>query len=207
MSTPPVVRGPGPGGPDRTAGDSAMNHRDTPGEVTAAAALARRAERLTLERCYRTRLACVWVLWTSPAGLESWWGPRGFSTHVEHLDLRPGGEWRYALAADTPAAARFMRRLGLPRTLRVCATYTEVLRPRRLRYTQRVDFIPGVRPYESAVLLELHATADEVLMAVTLDAVQPWAGRARHGWDGQLGRLARRLAPRAAQNACDTPTK
>ncbi|HEY7964080.1 MAG TPA: SRPBCC domain-containing protein [Steroidobacteraceae bacterium] len=190
-----------------------MTDRDTPAQAAAAAtlrtALAPRGERLTLERCYRARLPCVWVLWTSPAGLESWWGPRGFSIHVEHLDLRSGGEWRYVLAASTPAAVRLMRRTGLPRTLRVCATYTEVLRPRRLRYTQRVDFIPGVRPYESAVLLELHATADEVLMAVTFDAVRaaPWAGRARHGWDSQLGRLARRLAPRAAQNACETPTK
>jgi len=47
------------------------------------------------------------------------------------------------------------------------------------------------------------------LMAVTFDAVRAasWASRARHGWDSQLGRLARRLAPRAAQNACETPTK
>lgn len=122
-----------------------MTDRDTPAQAAAAAtlrtALAPRGERLTLERCYRARLPCVWVLWTSPAGLESWWGPRGFSIHVEHLDLRSGGEWRYVLAASTPAAVRLMRRTGLPRTLRVCATYTEVLRPRRLRYTQRVDFI------------------------------------------------------------------
>lgn len=186
-----------------------MTQRDTSGEAAAAAALrtalAPRGERLTLERRYRARLACVWVLWTSPAGLESWWGPRGFSTHVEHLALRPGGEWRYAIAANTPAAVRLMRRAGLPGTLRVCATYTEVLRPRRLRYTQRVDFIPGVRPYESAVLLELHAAADEVLMAVTLDDA-PWP-RAWHGWEGRLGRLARRLAPQPVQNACETPTK
>ena len=53
-------------------------------------------------------------------------------------------------------------------------------------------------------MLEPHATADEVLMAVTFDVVLTvrWAGRARHGWDSQLGRLALRLAPRAAQNAC-----
>ena len=185
-----------------------MAHHDTSAGALRSA-LAPRGERFTLERCYRARLACVWVLWTSPAGLESWWGPRGFCTHVEHLDLRPGGDWRYAIVASTPAAVRLMRRAGLPRTLRVCATYTEVLRPRRLRYTQRVDFIPGVRPYESAVLLELHAAADEVLMAVTLDALHDalWLQRARHAWEDQLARLARRLVPRAAQNACVAPRK
>ena len=190
-----------------------MTHRDTSAQAAPAAALhtalAPRGERLTLERHYRARLACVWVLWTSPAALESWWGPRGFCTHVEHLDLRPGGDWRYALAASTPAALRLMRRAGLPPVLRVRATYTEVLRPRRLRYTQRIDFVPGVRAYESAVLLELHATPNEVLMAVTLDAMHDalWLQRARHAWESQLARLARRLAPRAAQNACVTPKK
>jgi len=190
-----------------------MTHRDTSAQAAAAgalrAALAPCGERVTLERRYRARLACVWVLWTSPAGLESWWGPRGFRTRVEHLDLRPGGDWRYALAARTPAAARLMRAAGLPPTLRMRATYTEVLRPRRLRYTQRIDFVPGVRPYESAVLLELHATGDEVLMAVTLDALHDalWLQRARHAWEDQLARLARRLAPRGAQNACENPTK
>jgi hypothetical protein len=30
----------------------------------------------------------VWRFWTSAAGLESWWGPDGFTSHVAALDVR-----------------------------------------------------------------------------------------------------------------------
>jgi len=151
---------------------------------------------LTLERSYRARLACVWVLWTTPAGLESWWGPEGFSARIEHLDLRPGGEWRYTISAATPAAAALLRRAHMPPTTRVRANYTEVSRHRRIRYTNLVDFIPGVPSYELAVLIELHATGDEVLLVLSFDAMhdESWTQRARAGWESQLGRLALRLA-------------
>lgn len=150
---------------------------------------------LTFERRYRARLACVWVLWTNARGLESWWGPRGFVTHVEQLDPRPGGEWRSSLTATAPAMIDLVHQLGLPLTTRVCATYTEVLRQRRIRYTNRVDFIPDVEPYEVAVTLELHVAAEELLMVVTHDAMhnETWTRLWQQLWVSRLARLARRI--------------
>ena len=150
---------------------------------------------LTLERSYRARLACVWVLCTNARGLESWWGPEGFITRVEHVDPRPGGEWRFSLTADAPAMVELTHRLGLPVTTRVCATYTEVMRQRRIRYTNRVDFIPGVEPYEVGVVLEMHVAAEDLLVVVTLDAMHDgtWTRLWQQLWVSQLARLARRL--------------
>src|ERR1700735_1129661 len=37
-----------------------------------------------------------WKALTEPAHLNQWWGPKGFTTRVESLDLRPGGVFRYS---------------------------------------------------------------------------------------------------------------
>ena len=58
--------------------------------------------RITLERTYKASLQDVWDLWTTKEGIESWWGPDGFSVKVRKLDLRPGGELHYALTATAP---------------------------------------------------------------------------------------------------------
>jgi uncharacterized protein YndB with AHSA1/START domain len=42
----------------------------------------------TLQRTYPTTPARIWERWTTPAGIESWWAPDGFSVEVCELDLR-----------------------------------------------------------------------------------------------------------------------
>lgn len=39
----------------------------------------------------------VWDVWTRPEHVANWWGPRGFTTTVTEMDLRPGGKWRYVM--------------------------------------------------------------------------------------------------------------
>jgi len=36
----------------------------------------------------------VWEAWTNAKHVVNWWGPRGFTTTIEVMDVRPGGEWR-----------------------------------------------------------------------------------------------------------------
>lgn len=154
---------------------------------------------VVLERRLRAPPEEVWRALTTKAGLEPWWGPQGFTTRVHKIDLRAGGEWRYAMTATDPATVEFMRRAGMPLTHEVTATYTEVVPRQLLRYTNRIDFVPGVAPYESAALIELHAEAAQVRLVVTLDAMHDelWTARAREGWESQLGRLARCVASAA----------
>ncbi len=35
----------------------------------------------------------VWKALTESGRIEKWWGPRGFSTRTEKMDVRPGGSW------------------------------------------------------------------------------------------------------------------
>lgn len=39
----------------------------------------------------------VFAAFTDPEILPRWWGPAGFSCTTEAIDLRPGGEWRFAM--------------------------------------------------------------------------------------------------------------
>jgi uncharacterized protein YndB with AHSA1/START domain len=45
--------------------------------------------RFSIERTYPASIDEAWMLWTTKAGIESWWGPEGFNVTVTSLDLRP----------------------------------------------------------------------------------------------------------------------
>ncbi len=150
---------------------------------------------ITLERIYQASVEEVWDLWTTKDGLESWWGPEGFSIKVRTLDLRPGGLWEYAMIATAPEQVEFMKRAGMPRSTEQRVTYTEVVSQQRLAYQSLVDFVPGVEPYAVAGLVELRPIGSGVRMVVTLDAMhdERWTEMARMGWESQLGKLAKAL--------------
>jgi len=54
----------------------------------------------------------VWKAWTEPEHVSKWWGPDGFSTTIETMDVRPGGEWIQTLrgpdGAVYPNHSRFI---------------------------------------------------------------------------------------------------
>lgn len=154
---------------------------------------------VTMERTFQASIEEVWELWTTAAGIESWWGPDGFSVKVRTLELRPGGRLLYDMTATAAPQVEFMKRAGMPLTTAATITFTEVTPPRRLAYLHRADFIPGVEPYDVAYLVELDATPRGVRMVLTFEAMhdETWTQRAAMGWESELGRLERVIAARA----------
>jgi uncharacterized protein YndB with AHSA1/START domain len=152
-------------------------------------------ERITIERSYRARIEDVWALWTTKDGIESWWGPDGFSVEVRSIDLRPGGELRYAMTATGKPQIEFMKKAGMPLTSEHQVVYDDVLPPTRLAYSHLVDFIPDVESYEVAILVELHERSQGVRMTLTIDRMhdEVWTQRAVAGWEMELGKLAKVL--------------
>lgn len=69
----------------------------------------------------------VFDAWCDPAHIGQWWGPNGFSTDVGHMDVRPGGEWRFTMYG--PDGSEYRNRI----------VYAEVDRPGRLCYAQGDD--------------------------------------------------------------------
>lgn len=153
---------------------------------------------ITIERTYAASIDDVWELWTTKEGIESWWGPDGFSVEVRSIDLRPGGQLRYAMTATAPPQIEFMKRAGMPLTTESTITYIEVAPKRRLAYEHLVDFVPGVGPYSVSTVVELHPTAGGVKMVLRLDPMhdEEWTKRAVMGWESELGKLAKVLEGR-----------
>lgn len=66
----------------------------------------------------------VFDAWTNPAHVGHWWGPNGFSTTTQQMDVRPGGVWKYTMHG--PDGANYPN----------STVYKEVVRPERLVYAQ-----------------------------------------------------------------------
>ena len=155
--------------------------------------------KLTLERTFKASIEEVWELWTTKEGIESWWGPEGFSVVVRDLDLHPGADLVYVMSAMAPAQIDYMKKAGMPLTTEHRLTYTEVDPPRQLAYRFMVDFVPGVEPYEVQTWIELQAVADGTRLILTFDAMHDdqWTRLAVMGRESELGRLALVLAERS----------
>jgi uncharacterized protein YndB with AHSA1/START domain len=153
--------------------------------------------RLVLKRTYQASLAMVWEMWTTPQGIEEWWGPNGFDVKVRKLDLRPGGKLLYAMTATAPAQVDFVKGAGIPVTVEMHITYTEVAPQRRLAFMHRADFIPGVPPYDVATAVDLYPSPSDrgMRMVLTFDAMhdEEWTRRTVMGWQSELGKLAKLL--------------
>lgn len=52
---------------------------------------------IVITRIFNAPRDLVFKAWTEPKHIEQWWGPKGFTTRVTAMDLRPGGQWRYVM--------------------------------------------------------------------------------------------------------------
>ncbi len=157
--------------------------------------------KIVIERTYAASMNDVWELWTTKEGIESWWGPEGFSANVHRLDLRAGGQMLYAMTAVGPGQVQFMKQAGLPLTTEGKLTYTGIVAGKSIAYTHRADFIPGVEPYDVGNMVEFHAGKGGVRMVLRLDPMHSdeWTQRAVMGMESQLGKFARIIASRSGK--------
>jgi len=145
----------------------------------------------SIQRTYAASIDEVWALWTTKAGIESWWGPEGFEVTVSALDLRPGGTLVYLMTAVAPEQVAFMKQAGMPLSSECTVTYTEVSPPDRLAYKTLADFVHGVAPYEVNTVVTLQPTTDGVKLTLLFDAMHDdiWTERARAGHESQMRKL------------------
>ena len=52
---------------------------------------------IRLSRTFHAPPELVWEAFTNPKHVAKWWGPKGFTTTTEIMDVRPGGEWKHVM--------------------------------------------------------------------------------------------------------------
>jgi uncharacterized protein YndB with AHSA1/START domain len=122
-----------------------------------------------LERTYDAPPELIWELWTTPAGLGEWFAPDGFESRVSELELRPDGQLRFTMTATAPEQVAFMRDAGVPLSVDLRKTFTEVAPPARLAYRSLIDFIPGQEPYEHLTIVDIEPAGDRTKVVMTID--------------------------------------
>jgi len=151
--------------------------------------------KVVIERTYRARAEELWELWTAKKGFESWWGPEGFRVEVHTLDPRAGGSLHYDMIADAPEQIEAMKQMGWATSHETRGRFVEVRRNERLAITHVIDFVPGVSPYESTMVVEFFPSGESVRMVVTLDPMhdEELSRMQTMGFTSQLTKLDKRF--------------
>jgi uncharacterized protein YndB with AHSA1/START domain len=150
---------------------------------------------VVIERTYKARVEELWELWTTKDGFESWWGPQGFRVEVKALEAKLGGRLHYDMIADAPEMVEQMKKMGEPLSHETRGTFSEFKPHQRLALTHIIDFLPGVKPYDSTMVLELFPSGSSVRMVVTLTPMHDarFTQMQAEGFTSQLTKLDKRF--------------
>jgi uncharacterized protein YndB with AHSA1/START domain len=95
------------------------------------------------ERVFDAPRDRVFAAYTDPELIPQWWGPRGTTTIVDQMDVRPGGAWRF-VGRDPDGGETAFR-----------GTYREVTPPERIVQTFEWEGMPGHVVVETATFEDL----------------------------------------------------
>ncbi len=136
---------------------------------------------LVLTRVFDAPRELVYRAWTDPKHLSQWWGPRGFTTKIHEMDVRPGGVWSYAMRGPNGIDYPFE------------GVYVEVVEPERLVFDGWIH-----ASAEQRVWTEVGFAEREGKTEVTVRQVYGFESDATRGapvgWNQQMDRLAEFLA-------------
>jgi uncharacterized protein YndB with AHSA1/START domain len=157
--------------------------------------------KMVIERTYRAQAEELWDLWTTKTGFESWWGPEGFRVEVHALEARVGGTLHYDMIADAPEQIEAMKRMGQPTSHQTRGKFIEIRALERLAITHMIDFLPGVKPYESTMVVEFFPSGEMVRMVITMDPMhdEEFTKMSTMGMTSQLVKLEKRFGGRVAR--------
>jgi len=97
--------------------------------------------------------ALVFKAFTTPEMIARWWGPREYTTTVDKMDVRPGGQWRFYHGDGGPENSFH-------------GEYLEIVPPERLVYTFEWEGMPGHSLTEHVTLEEIDGRTKVIDVAV-----------------------------------------
>jgi uncharacterized protein YndB with AHSA1/START domain len=103
-------------------------------------------------REYEAPRELVWEAWTRPEHVDKWWGPDGFVTRTESMDVRSNGIWRFIMTG--PDGTIFPNHIS----------YMDVAAPERLIYAHGAEADAPAHFHVTAIFEALDATRTRVTM-------------------------------------------
>ena len=96
-----------------------------------------------VERVFDAPRERVFAAMTDPELIPEWWGPRGVTTVVDEMDVRPGGSWRFVAHNSDGSQTAFR------------GTYREIRAPELIVQTFEWEGMPGYVSLETATFEDL----------------------------------------------------
>jgi uncharacterized protein YndB with AHSA1/START domain len=115
----------------------------TSGQSVAATVTTPTDREIRIERVFDAPRDRVFAVYTDPELIPEWWGPRNTTTAVDHMDVRTGGSWRFAVRDSDGTETGFR------------GTFREVSPPDRIVQTFEWEGMPGHVSVETAVFEDL----------------------------------------------------
>lgn len=136
---------------------------------------------LVLTRTFEAPRKLVFQAWTDPKHLEQWWGPRGFTTRIREMDVRPGGVWRYTMRGPDGTDYPFD------------GVYVEVVEGERLVFDGAIHGAPEQRVWTEVTFADREGRTEVNVRQVFSFESDATRG-ASMGWNQQFDRLGEYLA-------------
>ncbi|MHB9032525.1 MAG: SRPBCC domain-containing protein [Anaerolineae bacterium] len=107
---------------------------------------------------------------TDPSLIPQWWGPARYKTVVEHMDVRPGGSWRF-VQYDSDGREEAFR-----------GEYRQVAFPEKLVYSFEYEGMPGHIAIETISLKEVDGQT-RITDSLQFDSVEDRDGMVQSGME------------------------
>lgn len=79
--------------------------------------------KIVVTRLFDAPRDLVFQMWTDPKHIVQWWGPKGFTSTIYEMDVKPGGVWRFVMHG--PDGVDYQNKV----------VYLEIVRPERIVYS------------------------------------------------------------------------
>lgn len=124
---------------------------------------------VTIERTFDVPRQRVWEAWTTPEQVAQWWGPDGFTTTTEEMEVTPGGAWRFVMVGpDGDEYPNLFVYEQIEEPKRLAYTHGSPDDPEQFRVTVTLD---KVRDGQTELTMEMRfPSADELDQAVEFGA-------------------------------------
>jgi uncharacterized protein YndB with AHSA1/START domain len=140
---------------------------------------------LEFVRTYDAPRQLVWEAWTDPDQIAQWWGPRGFSTPRDsiELDLRAGGRISFDMVDDA-TGTRYPN----------SGTVVEVEPPARLVWADDGFSDGSGKGTTTVTFTAVDESTTTLRLHVVADFTEEVRAGAEQGWGSQLDKLTELLS-------------
>ena len=153
----------------------------TNGQAQAATITTPADREIRIEREFDAPRDRVFSIYTDPALIPEWWGPRGITTIVDEMDVRTGGRWRF-VCRDADGSESAFR-----------GAYREVTPPERIVQTFEWEPMAGHVSVETATFEDLGGDRTRVVTTSVFHTTEERDGMLASGMEGGLNETYARL--------------